>query len=845
MNVLAAFAVAMSAPCSEVVHYTPVDDLIELNGAVELFVDTARDVEFSEISETSACDAFETVRAPVRLGANSGRAWLRFSVGLPEHRMTPWELLLDHPPLQQICVHWPLPTGGYQHDCRGRESPRPLTWDRGYRFAVPAIVDATRPMYVSAESESWLRVPIAIGSRSQITHLVAGQRIGFALYFGVLGAFILVGVAFALTTRRATYAWFSLFYGCFAISVGGYRGLLVDLGLPIWTSSQLPQVLLCLHLWFGSLLFSRVLQLQENLPRHHLALWAVPVLSLLSLPLTWIHLPLWTGLNSTLALAWFIVTISASLHLAIRGQEFAMWSLGALSLYMIGGVAMALNLMGVADWPWRHTEFLQRGGAIFSMFLLMLGTARHMRESQKRRSIQRQIATTHRDIALHHVSRDTVTGLSNRSGVRAKLEERVQLADRSGTQPSVAVVGIKGLRELRHARGHQAGNDILFEIGRLFRDGLLPGEDIGALGMDAVAIISDCAGHDASMLAARVHTLSENVGQLARRLQASGLSIHVGATRFPEGGANAEQLMMHAEIAMARAEADHVSWRWFDAVWAETARKQQDMLEELRSALRDRQLAVYYQPVICTTSHRVKGCEALLRWTRPNGTAVHPGVFIALAENHGLMNDITDYVLSEACRQASAWKDMSDAPDWIAVNVSPSQLRGRHLIDAVRTQLSQHHLNGKHIHLEITEGAVVADIAAARAILAELRAMRVHIAIDDFGVGFSSLSHLRSLPVDTLKIDRSFIRGVPEDPEAATVIQAVIRLGTELGLDIVAEGIESLEQFWQLQRWHCTYVQGFLFSPALDAPAFERWASNALHRVSELGETFGTTATSA
>jgi EAL domain-containing protein (putative c-di-GMP-specific phosphodiesterase class I) len=294
---------------------------------------------------------------------------------------------------------------------------------------------------------------------------------------------------------------------------------------------------------------------------------------------------------------------------------------------------------------------------------------------------------------------------------------------------------------------------------------------------------------------------------------------------------DSETLLKNADAAMYHAkELGRNGFRMFSEELAKRRSLRMQLETALRRALRENELSLYYQPIMDVQSRRVLRAEALLRWHDPERGLIMPNAFIPLAEETGLGHAVGHWVLNSACRQARAWRERGLGDITVCVNLSASQLRDSAMINDLKAVLDANGCEPGWLQLEITETSMVRDVESASAVLARLRALGVRIAIDDFGTGFSSLSHLRHLPVDVLKIDKSFVADIDAESRrpgaiggGAAIASAVIGLARGLGLDVVAEGVEKQGQLDFLAEQGCRGAQGYLICPPLPAADFERW----------------------
>ena len=295
----------------------------------------------------------------------------------------------------------------------------------------------------------------------------------------------------------------------------------------------------------------------------------------------------------------------------------------------------------------------------------------------------------------------------------------------------------------------------------------------------------------------------------------------IGIVTYPDDGTEAETLMKNADFAMYHAkDAGRNNYQFFKADMNVRAVERQSLENSLRHALERHEFVLQYQPKMNLQTSSIDGVEALIRWRHPERGLVPPAQFIPIAEECGFIVPIGRWVLREACRQARAWQDAGLAPLRIAVNISAVELRAKDFVAGVRTILTETGLDPRYLELELTETFLMQDPKSTAAVLQALKDMGVYLALDDFGTGYSSLSYLKRFPIDTLKIDRSFVRDLVTDDDDASIVTAVISMGESLHMRVVAEGVETREQLEFLQQHSCPFGQGYYFSPPVAAGEF-------------------------
>lgn len=450
-----------------------------------------------------------------------------------------------------------------------------------------------------------------------------------------------------------------------------------------------------------------------------------------------------------------------------------------------------------------------------------VGTAEDVTD---RRAMEHQLA--------YQARHDALTGLPNRAALFEHLESRLDRLQPDGTRPdpelAVLFLDLDNFKMINDSLGHDAGDAMLVDVANRLQSAVRDEDVVTRMGGDEFVVICHRVRDDAEaeLLAGRVLevcTQPLHIGTVRVHPSAS-----MGVARAGALHSSVQDLLRDADIAMYEAKAAGKNrFAVCDSSARETARDTLQLLGDLRAAIDDGGLRVAYQPVVDLTAppgSALPAVEALARWEHPTRGTVPPDVFIPLAESHRLIGPLTERVLDTACAQVVRWRDELGAlaPRRVNVNVSARQLPDLGLVGVVQDALARHRLPASVLCLEITESAIMAEPAASRDTLLALRAAGVAVAIDDFGVGYSSLAHLRRLPVDSLKIDRSFVTELGS-PDGGAVAAAVVSLAQALGLSAVAEGVETPEQAEQLRALGCATAQGWLWSPALNGADLRDW----------------------
>lgn len=418
---------------------------------------------------------------------------------------------------------------------------------------------------------------------------------------------------------------------------------------------------------------------------------------------------------------------------------------------------------------------------------------------------------------------DPLTGLPN----RAMLFERIHRASgKLGSEPdhhmALLFIDLDHFKAINDNLGHSVGDTLLGAISRRVRTVVRPGDVVGRFGGDEFVVLCE----EVESLDAATAVAGRIASTLEAPFKVDGHDIHVGVSigiAFADEAADAEAILRDADAAMYRAKSGgRGQWVVFDEELRRTAVAREQIEADLRSSRYGESMELHYQPIVDCSTQRVNGVEALLRWHR-NGELVFPGVFMQVAEETGLITSIGEWVIGEACDQLASWKQRSG---WsglrVSVNVSARQIQRPGFAAMVKATMDDAGVDPGSLCIEITETVLVGDEVNAAEVLEELRALGVSVAIDDFGTGYSSLTYLHRLPVDIVKLDRSFVEGICADGPKRAIVEAVVNLSEALGLSSVAEGVETTQELDVLRTLGCTSAQGNLISPALTVAALEQ-----------------------
>jgi diguanylate cyclase (GGDEF)-like protein/PAS domain S-box-containing protein len=422
---------------------------------------------------------------------------------------------------------------------------------------------------------------------------------------------------------------------------------------------------------------------------------------------------------------------------------------------------------------------------------------------------------------LFLVNYDALTGLPNRTLLDEHLAHALKFAQHAGTRLALLFIDLDHFKQVNDSLGHAAGDATLKAVGAGLRSCVRENDTVAHLSGDEFAIVVENleSRDEAENVARRIIALFAQPLQLAGEHEVA-ISASIGIGLFPEHSTTAEDLLRCADAAMYLAkESGRSRYAVYSPVVDSTTRHRATMAAELRKAIERNELTLVYQPKARVRDNQIIGVEALMRWRNEKFGQVPPTIFIPLAEEFGLINEIGDFALNEACAQLQFWHASGLAELNMAVNVSVLQLLSGELPRRLRSILAEHDLAARHLELELTETTLMANAEQSLRVLNQLKQLGVSLSIDDFGTGYSSLSYLKRLPIDTLKIDQSFISDITRNSDDAAITSAIIKMAHSLYIMVVAEGVETHEQLQFLHDHHCDQLQGLWLSPALEAAA--------------------------
>jgi diguanylate cyclase (GGDEF)-like protein len=432
---------------------------------------------------------------------------------------------------------------------------------------------------------------------------------------------------------------------------------------------------------------------------------------------------------------------------------------------------------------------------------------------------RRRIESNLKHLAHH----DTLTNLPNRLLLDARLNHAIESAKRYNLQVAVIFIDLDNFKTINDSLGHDIGDKLLISVSKRLLNCVRENDTVARLGGDEFIIVIEQV-HDIndldSLLKKIMEVTSESISINNHDLSPS---VSIGVSIYPDDGGNADQLMRNADAAMYHVkESGRHNYHFYTRELTTAAYDRVILEADLKRAVKNDQILVYYQPQVSLESKKVVGVEALVRWQHPDLGLLQPGQFLHIAEHSNLINKIGEAVLTIACRQIVKWKQQGIPIKSVAVNVAGKQVHDNNLVKIVKNILKTTNCKPDWLELEITEDFIIKKEKQSIATLQGLRDLGISLAIDDFGTGYSSLSHLKRLPINKIKIDRSFVRDISDDREDAALVQAIIAMGKNLKLKLIAEGVENRSHETFLTRHGCEYAQGFYYSKPVPANEIEK-----------------------
>ena len=446
------------------------------------------------------------------------------------------------------------------------------------------------------------------------------------------------------------------------------------------------------------------------------------------------------------------------------------------------------------------------------------------------RSIVKRVVAERKIQCLEY--RDSLTQLPNRLLFVDRLEQAIVRAERHRESIALMVIDIDDFKLVNDSFGHEMGDKLIKAVGDLISKSMRRADTVARLGGDEFAIIIENIDgqDDAISIADNVTTILEHNVRLDD--QETFTSASVGIAMFPNDGMDAGTLLKNADTAMFRAkEKGRRCFQFYKSEMSVNAMERLELENSIRMAIKNNELVVHYQPTIDIHNNEISGVEALLRWQHPEKGIITPDDFLQVAIDSGLIVTIGEWVIKTICHQLRVWKDAGMENQNIAINLSAKQFKGQDLVTVFKVAMEEHQIEASELTIEVTEKTLISSEGEIEDTLVKLHDMGMTITVDDFGIGFASLTNLKDLPIDVVKIDEKFIVGVPDNEQDVAVVTAIAGLTRGLKLKLLAEGIENERQLNMLKGLGCQYAHGFYWSKALPADQYEQFYLNRVYNL--------------
>lgn len=416
---------------------------------------------------------------------------------------------------------------------------------------------------------------------------------------------------------------------------------------------------------------------------------------------------------------------------------------------------------------------------------------------------------------------DPLTNLPNRLLFMERLKQSIVMARRKESSLAVFFLDLDGFKKINDSMGHASGDLLLQEVALRLRKYMRESDTVSRLGGDEFTVIIDGYNHLSDIIIIANKILKELALEVKLQERSVYITASIGISIYPDDGHDMGELIKNADTSMyAAKEKGKNRYEFYDLEMNRKILERLSLESYIHSAYNKEEFIVYYQPKINLHNHSIEGAEALIRWNHPSLGFIQPSKFIPLAEEIGMITSIGEWVLRQVCRDLKKWKEHKLKNIKVSVNLSTLQFRDKNLVKTLTTIILEEGVSVDSLEIEITEGMLMRDVQESIKMMKELKDMGLSLSIDDFGTGYSSLKYLKEFPIDTLKIDKSFIDEIPHNENNGMIVKSIIDLAHNLGMDVIAEGVEKREQIEFLMQNGCQKVQGFYFSQAIDADAF-------------------------
>lgn len=784
------------------------------------------------------CEGFQQP-APLK-NKSTKRSWLMLNPPVkadPAAQSAGWGLYLRTTAFSEFCLHWPLSSGSWRSHCLGSAGSMAEAEDyvsqNSRSFLVPEQLDPDRPILISSQSPLFSHPPLLLGSTEALLSERGRANLFVGTAYGILMALVVYGLLLLGSTRNLSLFFFSAYFALFSSALFLAEGLHVTwLGIgSLISGAHLAYVLLGVAFIAGTLFLGLFLRSRETDRWVHALLWISGTVAPALMFLAAIRLDWALPASEAGALIFALGGLAAACRGVIHGRRNA----GPLLMGFVV-LMLALTLNSLVRFGWLPSLGLSSIDMLKSALLLggvSLGLAAEREFSNLRQQRDRAslLAETHQRIALYRVEFDAPTGLPSWRRFFKLASERVANAAENQSLGAIRIE-LTDFRKQRHLYGREVGEDLLRAIVGRLQQFESSGRLLARTETDEFSLLLSLPGRPQEAEAAMDKMATAIRDSLSEPFHIHGDTLRVrhamGGSIFPALANSSEQLLQQAEAGVFEArEADDNALHLYGRGDSPVLMERWSMGKRLAAALQNNDITVHYQPIVSLSDGRIRQVEALARWTDAELGEVSPSVFIPIAETLGMIDELGRQIIHQACRDAADW-DSQGILDRVrlSLNLSPLQLRDDSFGTWFLDTIAEYGLDGSQLTLEVTENTLVENLAAASERLQRLVDRGVGISVDDFGVGYSSLSYIRTLPIDTLKIDRSFMTRLDQSEAEREIVRSLLHMARKLGLSVVTEGIEHEAQLGFLRRHFCDMGQGFL----LGRPAAAEETTHRLRR---------------
>ncbi|MBB5018989.1 diguanylate cyclase (GGDEF)-like protein [Chitinivorax tropicus] len=818
--------------------------VISLGPSLSVYVDPANQLPFEAVRSLPP-EVWQPVQDNTpNYGYSAKGYWfrtqLRLQPGLPRN----WLIEVGYPVLDHVEC-WLIQQGRIvAHWHTGDDVPfsqRPV-FHRNFLFPIELTPDSEYQLWLNVSSQGTVQLPITLQTPAQFIEVEQARLLPQAIYFGMLIVLLIYNAFIWIRIHERIYLYYITYVAAMLLGQMGIQGLgyqylwsgniwWQDKSMAVVTASFVTFVSLFtdefLRLWLSKPWLSRFLRGQAGLA------------ALIALGALWLPYAVMIRVVVMLALLATVVSLFSGLLSLKQGSLPARYFVAAWSLFLGGVLLYALQKYGLLPRNWM-TEYGVQLGSVFEVVVVSIALADRINHERRKRYLAQKTAleeARHRAVAesrlLYQSLHDRLTGNPNRVLLEQASGAILDRATQSGQLAAFLLIKFAQFHEINNTLGHQAGDGLLKLVAdRLDQAvGRLPGIEMLETGSNGALAHIEGVSFAALMVAASEADILLSAKELARAMRetvlyldmAIDIPVMIGISLYPAHAKDFDSLLRCAEVAVEMVvHSEHDVVIYSDSGNRYSARRL-SMMGELRQAMQsDGELTLFYQPKLDLHTRQVVGVEALLRWTHPVHGNVPPDQFVVMAEHTGLIKPLTQWVLQRALRQLQHWQSQGLALG-MAVNISARNLREAQFCEQLLAQLHAVQISPDTLTLELTETAVMCDQEVALRVLRHIREAGVQIAMDDFGVGHSSLSYLSQLPICELKIDKSFIFALDRQPDDTAIVRTTINMAHDLGLRVVAEGIESEQVCERLQALGCDLGQGYHIARPMPAEQLVAW----------------------